>query len=42
MLNEEAAREHEASGRMKNIIMLIALMFTVIVLTPMMLTLISA
>lgn len=39
MLNEEAARENEASGRMKNIIMLIALMFTVIVLTPLMLTL---
>lgn len=42
MLNTEAAREHEASGRMKNIIMLIALMFTLIVLTPLMLSLMSA
>ena len=42
MLNAEAARENEASGRMKNIIMFIALMFTLIVLTPLMLTLMSA
>lgn len=42
MLNAEAARENEASGRMKNIIMFIALMFTLIVLTPLMLTLTTA